>query len=344
MALMSDAARRPRVLSGIQPTADSFHLGNYLGAVRNWVAMQQSHDAFYCVVDLHAITAGHDPAVLRQRTRVSVAQLLAAGLDPERCTLFVQSHVPEHAQLAWVLNCITGFGEAGRMVQFKDKSAKQGVESASVGLFAYPVLQAADILLYQADAVPVGEDQRQHLELTRDLAQRFNTRFGATFTVPSPHIVRDTAKIYDLQDPTSKMSKSASSPNGIIELLEDPARSAKKIKSAVTDTGREILFDQAEKPGVSNLLTISAALSGRTIDELLEQYDGRGYGDLKKDLAEVVLGFVTPIQERTRTYLDDPAQLDKLLAIGAEKARAVASQTLKDAYDHIGFLAPARGV
>jgi tryptophanyl-tRNA synthetase len=343
MAFMSDAAHRPRVLSGIQPTADSFHLGNYLGAVRNWVALQETHDAFYCVVDLHAITAGHDPAALRQRTRVSVAQLLAVGLDPERCTLFVQSQVPEHTQLAWVLGCITGFGEAGRMIQFKDKSAKQGADSASVGLFAYPVLQAADILLYQADAVPVGEDQRQHLELTRDLAQRFNTRFGTTFTVPCPHIVRDTAKIFDLQEPTAKMSKSASSPAGIIELLDEPARSAKKIKSAVTDTGREILFDQSEKPGIANLLTIYAALSGRTIDELLEEYDGRGYGDLKTDLAEVVIGFVTPVRERTQAFLADPAQLDKLIAVGAEKARAVASQTLRVAYDRIGFLAPARG-
>ena len=296
MALMSDADHRPRVLSGIQPTADSFHLGNYLGAVRNWVAMQETADAFYCVVDLHAITMGHDPVALRNRTRLSVAQLLALGLDPERCTLFVQSHVPEHAQLAWVLSCITGFGEAGRMVQFKDKSAKQGSDTTSVGLFTYPILQAADILLYQADAVPVGEDQRQHLELTRDLAQRFNTRFGQTFTVPSAYIVRDTAKITDLQDPTSKMSKSASSPNGIIELLEEPSRSAKKIKSAVTDTGREILYDEENKPGVSNLLTIYAAMTGRTIDELLEQYDGRGYGDLKKDLAEIVVGFVKPVQ------------------------------------------------
>ncbi|BFU42274.1 tryptophan--tRNA ligase [Krasilnikovia sp. MM14-A1004] len=343
MALMSDPARRPRVFSGIQPTADSFHLGNYLGAVRNWVAMQETADAFYCVVDLHAITAGHDPAVLRNRTRLSVAQLLAVGLDPERCTLFVQSHVPEHAQLAWVLSCITGFGEAGRMVQFKDKSAKQGSDSASVGLFTYPILQAADILLYQADAVPVGEDQRQHLELTRDLAQRFNSRFGQTFTVPSVHIVKDTAKITDLQEPTVKMSKSASSPNGIIELLEDPARSAKKIKSAVTDTGREILYDEENKPGVSNLLTMYAALTARTIDELLEEYDGKGYGDLKKDLAEVVVEFVTPIQERTRAYLDDPAHLDKLLAIGADKARAVAAPTLAAAYRQVGFLPPARG-
>src|SRR3954466_10926404 len=274
MALMSDAAPRPRVLSGIQPTADSFHLGNYLGAVRNWVAMQDTHDAFYCVVDLHAITMGHDPIALRTRTRTSVAQLLATGLDPERCTLFVQSHVPEHAQLAWVLSCITGFGEAGRMVQFKDKSARTGQDSTSVGLFTYPILQAADILLYQADHVPVGEDQRQHLELTRDLAQRFNTRFGPTFRVPSPYIVRDTAKITDLQDPTAKMSKSSSTPNGLIELLEDPARAAKKIRSAVTDTGREIIFDPEHKPGVSNLLTIYSALSGRTIEDLVAAYDG----------------------------------------------------------------------
>jgi tryptophanyl-tRNA synthetase len=343
MALMSDVARRPRVLSGIQPTADSFHLGNYLGAVRNWVALQDTHDAFYCVVDLHAITMGHDPMALRNRTRLSVAQLIALGLDPERCTIFVQSHVPEHAQLAWVLSCITGFGEASRMVQFKDKSAKSGADANSVGLFTYPILQAADILLYQADQVPVGEDQRQHLELTRDLAQRFNTRFGQTFTVPAAYIARDTAKITDLQDPTAKMSKSASSPNGIIELLEEPSRSAKKIKSAVTDTGREILYDEVNKPGISNLLTIYAALTGRTIDELLEQYDGHGYGDLKKDLAEIVVEFVKPIQERTRAYLEDPGYLDKVLAVGADKARAVSAVTLGAAFQNVGFLPPARG-
>ena len=339
MSAMSD---RPRVLSGIQPTADSFHLGNYLGALRNWVALQETHDAFYCVVDLHAITAGHDPALLRQRTRVSAAQLLALGLDSERCTLFVQSQVPEHAQLAWVLSCITGFGEASRMTQFKDKSAKQGADRASVGLFTYPVLQAADILLYQADAVPVGEDQRQHLELTRDLAQRFNATFGATFTVPEPYIVKGTAKITDLQDPAAKMSKSASSPNGIVELLDDPAKSARKIRSAVTDTGREVTFDPDGKPGVSNLLTIYAGLSGRRIDDLVGAYEGKGYGDLKKDLAAVVADFVRPIQERTKGYMDDPAQLDKLLGIGAEKARSVAVVTLRNVYDRIGFLAPAK--
>jgi tryptophanyl-tRNA synthetase len=339
MSAMSD---RPRVLSGIQPTADSFHLGNYLGALRNWVAMQETHDAFYCVVDLHAITAGHDPAVLRHRTRVSAAQLLALGLDPERCTLFVQSQVPEHAQLAWVLGCITGFGEASRMTQFKDKAAKQGADRASVGLFTYPVLQAADILLYQADAVPVGEDQRQHLELTRDLAQRFNTMFGATFTVPEPYIVKGTAKITDLQDPTAKMSKSASSANGIVDLLDDPKVSAKKIRSAVTDTGREVTYDPAGKPGVSNLLTIYSALSGRGVEELVTAYEGKGYGDLKKDLGQVVADFVTPVQARTRGYLDDPAQLDKLLGIGAEKARSVASVTLRSVYDNVGFLSAVR--
>ncbi|MDT4988169.1 MAG: tryptophanyl-tRNA synthetase [Micromonosporaceae bacterium] len=333
---------RPRVLSGIQPTADSFHLGNYLGAVRNWVAMQDTHDAFYCVVDLHAITAGHDPKLLRQRTRTSVAQLLAVGLDPERCTLFVQSHVSEHARLAWILGCITGFGEASRMVQFKDKSSKQGAERASVGLFTYPILQAADILLYQADAVPVGEDQRQHLELTRDLAQRFNTSFGRTFTVPEAYIIANTAKILDLQDPTAKMSKSISSPGGLVDLLEDPARIAKKIRSAVTDTGREVVFDPERKPGVSNLLTIYAALSGLSIAELQARYAGSGYGDLKSDLAEVLVEFVRPIQERTRAYLDDPLGLDKVLAAGADKARAVASVTLGTASDRIGFLAPTQ--
>lgn len=332
---------RPRVLSGIQPTADSFHFGNYLGAVRHWVTLQQSHDCFYSVVDLHAITAGHDPATLRQRTRVSAAQLLALGVDPAHSTLFVQSHVPEHTQLAWVLGCITGFGEASRMTQFKDKSAREGAAQASVGLFTYPVLQAADILVYQADAVPVGEDQRQHLELSRDLAQRFNHRFGDTFVVPEPHIVKDTAKIVDLQDPAIKMSKSASSPTGIIDLLEDPARSAKKIRSAVTDTGREVVFDPDAKPGVSNLLTIYSSLTGRTIAELEAAYDGKGYGDLKKDLAAVVVDFVTPIQARTKSYLDDAAELDQILAKGAEKARAVAATTLATVYDRVGFL-PAR--
>ena len=336
----SDA--RLRVLSGIQPTADSFHLGNYLGAVRQWVRLQDTHETFYMVVDLHAITVEHDPKVLRERTRVSAAQLLALGVDPDRSALFVQSHVPEHAQLSWVLECLTGFGEAGRMTQFKDKAAKQGTDRASVGLFTYPVLQAADILLYQANAVPVGEDQRQHLELSRDLAQRFNHRFGKTFTVPEPYIVKDTAKIFDLQDPTAKMSKSASSPNGIIELLEDPKRSAKKIRSAVTDTGREIVFDPEHKAGVSNLLTIYSALTDRSVPELESDYSGKGYGDLKKDLAEILVEFVAPFQERVRSYLEDLSELDKVLARGAERARAVSVETLSLVYDRVGFLPAVR--
>jgi tryptophanyl-tRNA synthetase len=331
---------RARVLSGIQPTAESFHLGNYLGAVQHWVGLQDDYDAFYCVVDLHAITMNPpDPRVLRQRTRIAAAQLLAAGLDPKRCTLFVQSHVPQHAELAWVMSCLTGFGEASRMTQFKDKSAKQ--QNSSVGLFTYPILQAADILLYQAAQVPVGEDQRQHLELTRDLAQRFNQRYGDTFVVPEPLIVKETAKIVDLAEPTAKMSKSSESQAGVVDILEDPASIAKKIKRAVTDTGTEIRFDPAEKPGVSNLLTIASALSGKSISDLEAEFSGKGYGALKSDVADVVVEFTTPLRERTSEWLDDPAGLDAVLADGAEQARAVAAGTLAAAYDAVGFL-PAR--
>lgn len=332
--------RRPRVLSGIQPTADSFHLGNYLGAVRQWVNLQDDHDAFYFIPDLHALTVDHDPNTLAARTRNAVAQLLALGLEPDRCTVFVQSHVPEHAQLQWVLSCITGFGEASRMTQFKDKAAKQGADRSTVGLFTYPILQAADILLYQADRVPVGEDQRQHVELTRDLAQRFNSRFGKTFVVPEPHILKDAAKIQDLQDPTAKMSKSGSSPGGIVNLLDEPRVSAKKIRSAVTDTEREIRYDPQAKPGVSNLLTIYAALTDRKISELEAEYAGRGYGDLKKDLGDVVAEFTTPLAERVRVYLDDPGELNRILAAGATRAREISSATLAAVHDRIGFLPP----
>ncbi|MFD9358855.1 tryptophan--tRNA ligase [Streptomyces sp. NPDC060031] len=335
------ASDRPRALSGIQPTSGSFHLGNYLGAIRQYVALQDTHDAFYMVVDLHAITMPQDPKDLRANTRLSAAQLLAAGLDPERCTLFIQSHVPEHAQLGWVMNCITGFGEASRMTQFKDKSAKQGASNATVGLFTYPILQVADILLYQADAVPVGEDQRQHIELTRDLAERFNQRFGDTFTLPAAHIVKEVAKIYDLQDPSIKMSKSASSPKGLINLLDEPKATEKKIKSAVTDTEAVIRFDAVEKPGVSNLLTIFSTLTGESIPALEARYEGKGYGALKTDLAGVMVDFVTPFKQRTQEYLDDPETLDSLLAKGAEKARAVAAETLAQAYDRLGLL-PAK--
>ena len=328
-----------RIFSGMQPTSDSLQLGNYLGALTQWVALQDTHDAIYCVVDLHALTVGPDPRVLRERTRRTAAQYLAAGVDPGRSILFVQSHVPEHAELAWILSCHTGFGEAGRMTQFKDKSAKQGSEGTTVGLFTYPVLMAADILLYDTALVPVGEDQRQHLELTRDLAQRMNARFGqGTVVVPEPYIVSATAKIYDLQDPTAKMSKSAESPNGLIELLDDPKVVAKRIRSAVTDAEREIRYDPATKPGVSNLLTILSALSGRTIPSLEADYVGKGYGDLKKDLAEVVVDFLTPFQERVRHYMSDPSALDDVLADGAARARELATPPLERVYDRSGLL------
>jgi len=329
---------RPRVLSGIQPTADSFHLGNYLGALRQWVALQDSYDAFYCVVDLHAITVPQDPVVLRRRTRIAAAQLFGAGLDPDRAAVFVQSHVPEHAELAWVLSCLTGFGEASRMVQFKDKSARAGADAASVGLFTYPILQAADILIYQTDQVPVGEDQRQHLELTRDLAQRFNHRFGQTFVVPRPYILADVAKIADLQDPAIKMSKSASSPQGIVDVLEDPASIQRKISRAVTDTGTEVRADEEAKPGVTNLLRIYSALTGESVPSLEQRYAGAGYGTFKKDLAEVVVSALAPIRERTEKMLADEPHLDRLLAHGAARARQVASQTMATVRDRVGFL------
>jgi tryptophanyl-tRNA synthetase len=329
---------RPRVLSGIQPTADSFHLGNYLGALRQWVALQDSYDAFYCVVDLHAITVPQDPVVLRRRSRIAAAQLFGAGLDPDRCTVFVQSHVPEHAELSWVLSCLTGFGEASRMVQFKDKSSKTGADTASVGLFTYPILQAADIVLYQTDQVPVGEDQRQHLELTRDLAQRFNHRFGQTFVIPRPYILADVAKIADLQDPAIKMSKSASSPQGIVDVLEDPVSIRRKISRAVTDTGSEVRADEEAKPGVTNLLRIYSALTDESVPSLEQRYAGAGYGTLKKDLAEVVVSALTPIRERTEKMLADEPHLDRLLALGAARARQVASQTMATVRDRVGFL------
>jgi tryptophanyl-tRNA synthetase len=325
----------------MQPTHDSLHLGNYLGALVNWVSMQDTHDAFYCVVDMHAITVEVAPDLLRERTRATAAQYLAAGVDPQRSAVFVQSHVPEHAELSWVLSCVTGFGEASRMTQFKDKSQRHGSEGTTVGLFTYPVLMAADILLYDADEVPVGEDQRQHLELTRNLAQRFNSRYGETFVVPEPHIVRSTAKIHDLQEPTAKMSKSAASQAGVIDLLEEPTVIGKRIRSAVTDSGREVVFDEEQKPGVANLLRIHSALSGRSVDQLVTDFEGRGYGDLKKEVAEVVLDVVGPYRDRTRELLADPAELDRILAEGADRAREVASPTLSRVYDRIGFL-PAR--
>lgn len=322
----------------MQPTDDSLTLGNYIGALTQWVALQDSYDTLYMMADLHALTVNPDPVKLRERTRRTLAQYLAGGVDPERSTLFVQSHVAEHAQLAWILSCQTGFGEASRMTQFKDKSAKQGTEGTTVGLFTYPVLMAADILLYDAARVPVGEDQRQHLEITRDLAERLNTRFGAgTVVVPEAHIVKAVSKIYDLQEPTAKMSKSGTS-KGTIWLLDDPAVSAKKIRSAVTDAGSEIRFDPATKPGVSNLLTIFSSLTGQTVSELETEYAGKQYGNLKVDLAGVMVDFLTPFQARANQYLADPAELDRILARGAEQARSVARETIARVYDRVGLL------
>jgi tryptophanyl-tRNA synthetase len=328
----------PRVLSGIQPTSDSFHVGNHLGALQNWVAMQDTHDCVYFIADMHAITVEQDPKTLRNRTLLSYAQLLALGIDPNKSTLIVQSHVPEHAQLMWVMSSITGLGEANRMTQFKDKSAKGGAATASVGLLTYPILQAADILLYQANAVPVGEDQRQHLELTRDLAIRFNGRFGDTFTVPEAHIVKGTAKIQDLQDPTAKMSKS--SPSGCINLLDPLKTTEKKIKTAVTDSDSVVAFDPVNKAGVSNLLTIMSAYTGTAIPELVKSFEGRMYGDLKKETAAAVLSFVEPLQAKVDSYMADPAELENLMRKSSTRAREIASKTLADVHDKLGFVHP----
>lgn len=335
---MSTPANTPVIFSGMQPSADSLHLGNYIGALSQWTQMQEEFNAFFCVVNLHAITVPQDPAGLAERTRATAAQYIAAGIDPEKSTLFVQSHVPAHAELAWVLNTLTGFGEASRMTQFKDKSQKSGADSSSVGLFTYPMLMAADILLYNANKVPVGEDQRQHVELTRDLAMRFNSRFGDTFVVPEATIQQGTAKIYDLQNPTAKMSKSAETDAGLINVLDKPNLTRKKIMRAVTDADGEIRFDRENKPGVSNLLTIYSVLSGRSVADIEHEYSGRGYGDLKKGLAEVVDETFSPIRQRTHELLDDPAELDRLLAQAADRASEVASATIDRVYDAMGLL------
>ena len=327
-----------RVLSGIQPTSDSFHLGNYLGAVKQWVELQDGHDAFYCIVDLHALTVETDPALLRKRTLASAAQLIALGISPDKSTLFVQSQVPQHNQLGWIMECLTGFGEASRMTQFKDKSSKSGTDSSRVALFTYPMLQAADILLYQAHYVPVGEDQRQHIELTRDLAGRFNSRYGQTFQLPEAYILKTAAKINDIQEPTAKMSKSSGAVAGVIEIMDSPDANLKKIKSAVTDAGREVTFDAAEKPGISNLLTIHSALSGRTIAELENEFAGKGYGDFKAAVAEVVVEYLRPIRTRALELLEDEKHLLDILHQGSAKARTVAEATLADTYKNLGVV------
>ena len=333
---------RPVLFSGMQPSADSLQIGNYIGALLQWKELQTTHDAVFCVVDLHAITVPQDPAALRASTRRTAAQYIAAGIDPAVSTLFVQSHVSAHTELAWILNTLTGFGEASRMTQFKDKSQKQGADATTLGLFAYPTLMAADILLYGTEVVPVGDDQKQHVELTRDLAKRFNSRFGDVFRIPEPMIQKDTARIYDLQDPTSKMSKSSASDAGVVWLLDEPAKTAKKIRSAVTDTGREVRFDRGEKPGVSNLLTILSAFEGTAVPALEERYAGRGYGDLKKDVAEVVTGVFEPIRARTLELLDDPAELDRVLAGNAARAEERADAMLARVFDAVGLVRRAR--
>jgi tryptophanyl-tRNA synthetase len=333
------AEPRPRVLSGIQPTSSSFHLGNYIGALKQWVALQDVMDAFYCVVDLHAITLETpDPALLRERSRASAAQLIAAGLDPDRCAIFVQSHIHGHTQLSWVLECLTGYGEAQRMTQFKDKMARGG--AVSVGLLTYPILQAADILIYRANYVPVGEDQRQHIELTRNLAQRFNARYGETFVVPDAYITKEAAKILDLQDPSAKMSKSLPDA-GTLNLLDEPSVLAKKIKRAVTDTGNDIRYDPAEKPGVSNLLVIQSAVTGTPIAQLEADYAGQGYGQLKASVADAVVAFAEPLSKRMAELMADPAEIDRVLARGAERAAPVAGAMVREVYDRVGFVPPA---
>jgi len=338
---VTSSSQKPRIFSGIQPTADSFHIGNLLGALREWVKLQETHDSFFCVVDQHAITIDQDPEILRKRTLVSFAQLLAVGLDPKKCTVFAQSQVAAHSQLSWVLQCQTGFGEASRMTQFKDKSSKAGNDRSTVGLFTYPILQAADILLYQANGVPVGEDQRQHLELTRDLAQRFNSKFGETFVVPEVLVVKETSRIVDLQDPSAKMSKS--SPSGCVFLLDENKTAEKKIKSAVTDSDAVVRFDELNKPGVSNLLALQKAINNTSIESLESEYSGRGYGDLKKETFEVVLSVIEPIRTRVNQLLTDPAELESLMNKGAQKARDAAEPTLNLVYDRIGFPANPQG-
>ncbi len=323
---------RKRIFSGAQPTG-GLHIGNYLGALRNWVALQDEYECFYCIVNLHAITLPQDPRVLLQKTLDLARIYLAAGVDPEQSTVFIQSDVPEHAELTWILSCVSRMGELERMTQFKDKG-KGNTERAGVGLFTYPVLMAADILLYQTDLVPVGQDQKQHLELTRDLAERFNRDFGETFKIPEPFIPPVGANILSLQDPAKKMSKSDENVNGSIFLLDDADTITKKIKRAVTDSGTEINFDPS-RPALKNLLTIYQLLSGRTADECVAHFEGKGYGQFKTELAETVVEFLKPFQEKVKHFSDE--ELAAILKAGAQKARAIASETLKNVYRKVGL-------
>jgi tryptophanyl-tRNA synthetase len=337
-AVRQQDAGTPRLYSGMQPSADSLHAGNYIGALLQWKAMQDDYDAFFSVVDLHAITVPQDPSQLREKTRRTAAQYIAAGIEPSRSTLYVQSHVAAHAQLAWVLSTITGFGEASRMTQFKDKSARYGTDATDVGLFTYPILMAADILLYQTDVVPVGADQKQHVELTRDLAERFNARFGTVFTIPEARIPEASARVHDLQNPEAKMSKSAASPAGILWLLDEPSVTRKKIMRAVTDNDGSVRYDPETKAGISNLMAIMGALTDQSMQQITDDFAGRGYGDFKKAVADVVIAEFEPVRERALVLLDDPAELDRILAQNARRASEVAEKTLADVFNHVGFL------
>jgi tryptophanyl-tRNA synthetase len=329
-----------RIFSGIQPTGDA-HLGNYLGAVRNWVGYQDTYDAIYCVVDLHGMTVEHDPGTFPDDTLRKAMELMAAGLDPARCLLFVQSHVPEHAELAWILNCVATFGELRRMTQFKDKADKSGgQESVSVGLFDYPVLMAADIVLYDADLVPVGDDQRQHLELTRDVVGRFNHRFGKTLVVPEAIIPEVGARVMDLQNPTAKMSKSEESPMGTVLMVDPPDVVAKKIRSAVTDSGRDVRYDRTEKPGISNLLDILSATTGRAIPDLESEYGSAGYGAFKAVVADAVVECLAPVRERYEALMADPGQTGAALRQGADRARSMAVPVMERVRRAVGLLKP----
>ncbi|MDC1256032.1 tryptophan--tRNA ligase [bacterium] len=330
---------KPIVLSGCQPSGD-LTIGNYLGALKQWVSMQDSHDCNYMLVDQHAITVRPDPAALRKATLDGLALYLACGVDPEKSTIFIQSHVPEHAQLSWVLNCYTQMGELNRMTQYKDKSQKSEANMNS-GLFTYPVLMAADILLYKADCVPVGDDQKQHLELARDIANRFNNLYGDVFTVPEPFIPQFGARVMSLQEPTKKMSKSDTNASNFIGLLEDPKKITKKIKRAVTDSDEQanIYFDIAEKPGVSNLLSLLSCCTGQTVESLVPQYEDKMYGHLKGDVAEAVVSLLEPIQAKYAQYRNDQAFLEQVMRSGAEKASARASGIITSVYDAIGFIA-----
>jgi tryptophanyl-tRNA synthetase len=326
-----------RIFSGIQPTGDP-HIGNYSGGFRQYAQTQEQGEAYFCIVDLHAITIEYEPAELREATRDIAAMLFATGLDPDRSTVFVQSHVAAHAEAAWLLGSATSYGELRRMTQFKEKADRQ--EFVSAALFAYPALMAGDILLYQTDIVPIGDDQRQHLELARDVAERFNTRFGETFTVPAGVYPEAGARVMDLQEPTKKMSKSFGGDLGKVLLLDDPDAIVRKIKRAVADSGREVRHDPETKPGISNLVELMTVATGETIQEVEARFDGQGYGAFKDAVGEALVGLLGPIQERYRALRSDPAELDRLLAKGAAKAREASAPTLAAMYERMGFLIP----